>query len=35
MLWPERTREVIPAQRWALLTFLLYALGAGAGLLMG
>ncbi len=35
MVWPENTAELILAQRWTLLTFLLYALGAGAGFLVG
>jgi hypothetical protein len=33
--WPETTSDVIPAQRWTLLTFLLYAVGTGVGFLLG
>lgn len=31
---PEVTAQIIPAQRWTLLSFLLFAAGAGAGLLL-
>ncbi len=34
MRCPEQTGEIIPAQRWTLLTFLLYAVGVGVGLLV-
>lgn len=34
MLWPELTGKIVPAQRWTLLTFLLYAAGAGLGFLL-
>lgn len=32
---PETTERVVPAQAWTLLSFLLYAAGAGVGLLFG
>lgn len=31
---PEETREIVPAQAWTLLTFLLFSIGAAAGLLV-
>ncbi|MGZ6124617.1 MAG: prenyltransferase [Myxococcales bacterium] len=31
---PEVTAEIVPAQQWTLLSFLLFAAGAGAGLLL-
>jgi 1,4-dihydroxy-2-naphthoate octaprenyltransferase len=31
---PEMTAQIIPAQEWTLLTFVLFALGAGVGLLL-
>lgn len=31
---PEVTAQIIPAQKWTLLSFLLFAAGAGAGLLL-
>jgi hypothetical protein len=32
---PEATPQVVPAQAWTLLSFLLLAAGAGLGLLLG
>ena len=36
-LWrnPEQTRAILPAQVQTLLSFVLFALGTGAGLLLG
>jgi len=31
---PEVTARIVPAQAWTLIAFLLYAAGAGAGLLL-
>ena len=35
-LWrnPEQTQAIVPAQAWTLLSFVLFALGAGIGLLL-